>query len=298
QQPSRPRVGRAVFAVLAACALIAGAWAMRPQAATVTPPPPPDPLGAEVARTVKELEVKIDQGPVASIDALLAAEASFPHRAEWVATRGRVNAALRKEIARQVAASDVEGAEQTLAQLVRLGALPDDDALVTATRKAAFASRNGMVRVGEVYVDRYEYPNRAGGVPATKVDWADAVALCTGVGKHLCTEQEWELVCRSGGGAFPYGATFEKARCATKDPKRRGPSKSGERALCATSEGVFDLSGNVAEWTASPLREGAPQRVIRGGSFKQKGEQVSCQARDYLLPGLGGAPHLGLRCCL
>jgi formylglycine-generating enzyme required for sulfatase activity len=65
-----------------------------------------------------------------------------------------------------------------------------------------------------------------------------------------------------------------------------------------TAEGVFDLSGNVAEWTSTAVREGAPQRITRGGSFIQSDAKLACDARDYSLPGLGGAKHLGLRCCL
>ena len=299
-QPAR-RTGLLVGALVAALVGIGVAgWALRePSEKPVTAHI--DPVAAEIAQKVTELESKFDAAPASpeSVDALLAAEASFPARAEWAALRGRATAALRREIARQLGAGDVDGAERSLAQLNRLGAVPADDALVVSAHRAAFAERNGMVKIGEVYVDRYEYPNRAGSAPVTQVDWADAVKLCEGAGKHLCSEEEWEHACRgSAGAAFPYGPKFEKTRCATKDKKRVRPTASGERAGCKTTEGVFDLSGNVAEWTSSPLREGAPQRVVRGGSFKQAADQVSCQARDYLLPGLGGAAHLGLRCCL
>ncbi|MFO0596478.1 MAG: bifunctional serine/threonine-protein kinase/formylglycine-generating enzyme family protein [Myxococcaceae bacterium] len=282
-----------------AVALLAS-WYFRTPTPTQPDAPPVDPVAEEVARTAKALDDALGAGVGASsVDALLAAEKSFPNRAEWTARRGRVSTALRSEAGAELGKGDFDAAEKTLAQLARLGPLPDDDALVTGTRRAAFASRNGMVKVGEVWVDKYEYPNRAGTAPVTQVDWADAVKLCEGVGKHLCTEAEWEVACKGAqGSAFPYGASFDKARCATKDKKVKRPLNAGARANCKTAEGVFDLSGNVAEWTASELREGQPQRVVRGGSFKQTGDQVSCSARDYLLPGIGGAAHLGLRCCL
>ena len=72
---------------------------------------------------------------------------------------------------------------------------------------------------------------------------------------------------------------------------------SGALGGCVTAEGVHELSGNVAEWTATAVHEGKPQRVIRGGSFAQSDAQLSCTARDYFLPGLGGAKHIGFRCC-
>jgi formylglycine-generating enzyme required for sulfatase activity len=63
-----------------------------------------------------------------------------------------------------------------------------------------------------------------------------------------------------------------------------------------TVDGVADLSGNVGEWTSSVVAPGSPQRVVRGGSWRSSG--VSCMARDYFLPGAGGAQDIGFRCCL
>jgi formylglycine-generating enzyme required for sulfatase activity len=65
-----------------------------------------------------------------------------------------------------------------------------------------------------------------------------------------------------------------------------------------TASGVADLNGGVAEWTASAFEPGSPQRVIRGGHWKQRGANVSCGAREYFLPGQGGASYIGFRCCL
>jgi formylglycine-generating enzyme required for sulfatase activity len=163
----------------------------------------------------------------------------------------------------------------------------------------SFAQHNGMVRVGEGYIDRYEHPNRAQAQPTTGVDWADAVALCEQAGKHLCSEQEWERACSGAAHrAFSWGDDAKAVPCVHREKKVKGAGKSGGARGCVTAEGVFDLSGNVAEWTSSLLRDGAPQRVLRGGSFKQSDEKLGCAARDYQLPGLGGAAHVGLRCCL
>ena len=158
-----------------------------------------------------------------------------------------------------------------------------------------------MVKVGSVFIDAYEYPNQAGAEPAVGVDQQDAAALCEAAGKHLCSEAEWQTACAGAGSsrrAYPYGETLQTARCHAQDKKAaQSAIRSGSLAECVTPEGVFDLSGNVAEWTSTPLRDGAPQRIIRGGSFAQSNAQLSCEARDYYLPGLGGAKHIGLRCC-
>ena len=64
----------------------------------------------------------------------------------------------------------------------------------------------------------------------------------------------------------------------------------------------MDQSGHDAAETIGvrpvPFTEGAPQKVVRGGSWRDVPANVSCTARDYFLPGQGGARHIGFRCCL
>jgi len=149
--------------------------------------------------------------------------------------------------------------------------------------------------VGDFWIDRYEYPNQKDQAPRVSVDFAEAERLCDAQGKRLCGEGEWQRACEGTAHLpFPYGPHYDERACTTG---ASGPSAAGSRERCASSAGVFDLSGNVAEWTASPVQPGAPQRVVRGGSWQQKGSRVSCAARDYLLPGQGGATWLGFRCC-
>jgi formylglycine-generating enzyme required for sulfatase activity len=154
-----------------------------------------------------------------------------------------------------------------------------------------------MVAVGDFWIDRYEYPNVAGAPPLVRVDWKAAEDLCARAGKRLCSEAEWQRACAGGEArAYPYGAKYRAEICVV-GAKTETPQAAGSHPQCTTSAGIADLSGNVAEWTASSVRTGAPQKVVRGGSWQQSGSQVSCQARDYFLPGQGGASHIGFRCC-
>jgi formylglycine-generating enzyme required for sulfatase activity len=208
--------------------------------------------------------------------------------------RGEARQALHLAAADALARGELSAAEQ----LAALDPPGKGDPLAAELLRAATAHKSGMVRVAGVYVDAYEYPNRAGALPAVKVDFPDAVKLCTAAGKHLCTEDEWQKACTSGTPReFPYGERLVPARC-HHHGKLKQALPAGALHACVTPEGVHDLSGNVAEWTASTVREGAPQRVIRGGSFKQSDAKLGCTARDYYLPGLGGAKHIGFRCCL
>ncbi|HEY8208000.1 MAG TPA: SUMF1/EgtB/PvdO family nonheme iron enzyme [Myxococcaceae bacterium] len=130
----------------------------------------------------------------------------------------------------------------------------------------------------------------------TKVDWHEAEALCGKAGKRLCTEAEWELACAGPEKrAYPYGPGLVEGRCQA-GAGGQGPAPLGRKDGCVTVDGVADLSGNVGEWTSSVVAPGSPQRVVRGGSWRSSG--VSCMARDYFLPGAGGAQDIGFRCCL
>ena len=285
---------------LAAGLLLAGAvgyaWV---SASGEGPGPAAEPVALAAAKAGREIEAALEARDPAAIDKLFSAEAAFPQRPEWIALRRRVMANLRVEIQQSLRRDEAEKALEQLATLTRLGPLAADEPLQLEAQRLSFALHNGMAHVGNVFVDRYEYPNRAGAAVVTHVDWPDAVKLCQGAGKHLCSEDEWQTACSGPDHLpFPYGQQFEKGRCLSQAPKVREPGAAGALKRCVSAAGVFDLSGNVAEWTSSALREGAPQRVIRGGSFAQSDTKLSCDARDYSLPGQGGAPHLGLRCCL
>lgn len=257
------------------------------------------PARAAVVAVVADIEHQLEDEPGPAVDALLAAEAAFPGQPEWPMLRDKAKALLRLSAQAMLAHDDADASLRVLAILQRLGPLPSEDTLATQARRVSLAQHNGMVRVGEVFIDRYEYPNRLGSFPTTRVDWADAVMLCKRAAKHLCTEQEWESACRGEEQwKYPYGPKFEKGRCLAKAPRVKSAGKSGSMPRCVGKAGAFDLSGNVAEWTSSSLRKGSPQKVIRGGSFAQSNARLACVARDYSLPGLGGAAHLGFRCCL
>ncbi len=286
--PKRRSWAWAVAAAALALAAGTGAWvATRPEPETrVTIPA--DPLEAATKRFSWDVRRALDQRQWPQVfERLGAAERAFPKRKEWEALRGEARAAVRLEATDALERGDLAAAEAALA----LDPPGDQDPLAKELQRAELARKYGMVRAGGVYIDAYEHPNRAGAQPTVKVDWKDAVKLCATAGKRLCTEDEWQRACIAG------SERLGAAKCHRKG-KLKVAMPAGAMERCATTQGVHDLFGNVAEWTATAVREGAPQKVIRGGSFGQSDSQLSCTARDYYLPGQGGAKHIGFRCCL
>ncbi len=115
--------------------------------------------------------------------------------------------------------------------------------------------------------------------PVNCVDQAQAAAYCAARGLRLPTAEELEWAQRGGaaGTTFPWGDDELPRRVcsrANKNPDvQRAPVTCpvGSCPAGDSPDGIHDLSGNVAEWTDSAPKAGAPQRLVCGG-------QTSCQA--------------------
>ena len=100
---------------------------------------------------------------------------------------------------------------------------------------------------------------------------------------------EWEDACKGEARTlFPYGKEADPAACNT-DGTAVAPS--GSKPACRNSIGVYDMSGNLAEWTD---RNGDAE--VRGGAYDTPAKQASCidvaqQNKD------AGSPRVGFRCC-
>jgi hypothetical protein len=134
-------------------------------------------------------------------------------------------------------------------------------------------------------VDLYEYPG-GNTIPRTDVTYAEAGRICAARGERLCTDNEWERACRGKGSAsYPYGHTFDATRCNTKGGE---VAPAGSFSGCKSAVGAYDMSGNVAEWTASATQ--------RGGSSIQGAKETRCSAGVRNGPESGGV-YVGFRCC-
>jgi len=164
--------------------------------------------------------------------------------------------------------------------------------------------------------------------PQVCVTWCGASAYCDAVGKHLCGKigggasagvgeadaslNQWYRACSSGGtNAYPYGPTYNSKACngssywATANSATATPAGSlpGCQSAIDGFAGVFDLSGNVAEWEAScPMVVAGPARPCntRGGSYQfisnAQGAEVAC-GRVESQPFGYGRLDVGFRCC-
>jgi len=130
--------------------------------------------------------------------------------------------------------------------------------------------------------------------PVVFVSWHDAMAFCKWLGEReravyrLPSEEEWEYVCRSGTDKT-YGCTSDEKELleyAWMKPNSGGKTHEvGTRKSNAWA--VFDMNGNVWEWTATHIprrqtRETFPGKecaVIRGGGYFNTVNAARCAGR-------------------
>lgn len=141
-------------------------------------------------------------------------------------------------------------------------------------------------------------------LPVVNVSYQDAVKFAEwrskrdGVRYRLPTEEEWEYAARGGdqNNLYPWGDTWAQGRAGTNDPGATEPKPVGSYPEDKTRWGVFDMGGNVYEWTSSAasLYPGSEVQlnpahknwmVVRGAAYlTEKKEKLTATFRDWFNP--------------
>lgn len=156
------------------------------------------------------------------------------------------------------------------------------------------------------------------GHPQICIDWCDAYAYCKAVGKRLCgkigggpnsyndnlnvTRSQLYAACTSNGtNNYTYGDTFTDGVCNVYETFVYATVTAGSMSGCQSPtsgfKGIYDLTGNVAEWEDSCENSAAGGYCrVRGGDYVAMGEYESCSV-DGSSQRNTASPSNGFRCC-
>jgi len=162
--------------------------------------------------------------------------------------------------------------------------------------------------------------SKAGAVPQGYISRDEAEQACALASKRLCTSDEWKAACEGPDRTtYPYGATLVDDACNThgkspiselfstygesvwdsrlmNDPSLNAldgtVAKTGAFGKCTNGFGVFDMVGNLHEWTADK------SGVFRGGYYQDA--EINGSGCHYATGAHFATYHdysTGFRCC-
>jgi hypothetical protein len=168
-------------------------------------------------------------------------------------------------------------------------------------------------------------------LPWSSVTWNQADAACRAAGMRLCrvtrtggaiVSDEWGFACQAGqpcaGGYYPYGCTYSTVACNGSDLNLGHAAACAAYPGCVTvgdldtasgSDQVYDLSGNLAEWTddrrdvadttGSPPGAGSATAIYttRGGAYDSFFRGMACDFTGSELHPTFSFSDTGFRCC-
>jgi formylglycine-generating enzyme required for sulfatase activity len=200
------------------------------------------------------------------------------------------------------------------AHKVRVGAFFIDKYEVTCAEYARFLRESGYPRLPDGWAGR-DCPAGQERRPVSGVQWLDANAYANWAGKRLPLETEWEFAARGPGEwRYPWGNEWRPSAANVGGTLGR-IADVGQYEAGASPYDVFDMIGNVWEWTASDLvtYSGKPLpatvsnhgvtvdvtfgKVIRGGSWQDTKEYATTTLRrGYPPEGDNDYSSTGFRC--
>ena len=128
-------------------------------------------------------------------------------------------------------------------------------------------------------------------LPVENVDWSQAGEYCRAIGGRLPTEKEWEYAARAGATGARYGPLDAVAWYDNNSGGTTHPVGLKQ----ANAFGLYDMLGNVWEWTADHYDPAGLYKVARGGSWFVDSWLVRASVRNRVGPA-GRGSDIGFRC--
>ena len=163
---------------------------------------------------------------------------------------------------------------------------------------------DGITRPSPPYIDFTLGMGKTGGFPANSMSQYAALMYCkwlykkTGIFYRLPTGAEWEYAARAGAGsAFPFGNDNSQLSKYGWYAGNSGNKYHKVKSLQPNAFGLYDMLGNVAEWTLDQYGDNYFEQIksntndpwvkpstkqpitLKGGTFKDESDKLRCAAR-------------------
>ncbi len=163
--------------------------------------------------------------------------------------------------------------------------------------------------------------SNTGVLPWSPVTQTAAAAACAavkdsmGVAMRLCTANEWQQACNLGIATNPVWSyqtnptVYAGATCNGFDRGLGKPWATGTGASCfasaanqangvASTANIFDMSGNVAEWTSTQvMANNKTYYQVKGGAYNNFANGINCDFSFTIELPTYQFTDLGYRCC-
>lgn len=139
---------------------------------------------------------------------------------------------------------------------------------------------------------RGSFPPEKAQHPVVGISWYEAMAYAQWANKRLPTSIEWKRAAQGGEKKpYPWGEEFDLQRCNTLESHNNTTTPVKQYETGISVYGVFDMAGNVWEWTLDEIKprglgrkDQEMKRILKGGSWKTFKGAAECTAQTSAWP--------------
>ncbi len=134
-------------------------------------------------------------------------------------------------------------------------------------------------------------------LPITGISWWSAWAFANWAGGRLPSAEEWMIAgSNSARSVYPWGNQPRRRYAIAAESKRTAPQQQNPDRKDKTESGIYDMGGNVSEWTRSIIAaDDHYVALVKGGNYALPGKDAARIDFENRIPLSLRSPQIGFR---